>query len=458
MSDEHELLTGRILVADNDPAFIAAFRQMLEMRGYKTKPAGSAREVEDAVAAGGYDLLTLDLDWGTGNPNGIDILRKVHELDPFLPVVMVTEHASIPTAVEATRLGATDYIEKMLNREKTLLTIKNAVEAGRLQRENRSFLSEIRQKYEIIGVSRAMREVNSRIEKVAPTDGAVLITGESGTGKGLVARQIHYNSRRLQSKFVAVDSGTLADTLAESELFGHRKGAFTGAVQDRCGMFEEAEGGTLFLDEVSNASAALQAKLLHVLQEREFRRVGENDMRHCDVRVIAATNRDLPAMIKESAFREDLYYRLRVVEIPVPPLRERREDIPPLANHFMEAKSRRHSGRVRRLSPEAVALMVDFDWPGNVRELENTIERIVILSSEDEISADEVQSILGNLWIEKVSPLRSLSEMTREFKRDCIIKAINLAEGRISRAAEILQIDRTHLYKLINEYELKDIK
>lgn len=447
---------GLILVADNEPSFAAGFRQMLVQRGYEAVIVTDIDSVAATVAQREFDLVTLDLDWDDDRTNGVDILREILEVDPLLPVIMLTGQGTIPTAVEATRIGAFDYLDKMADREKTMVTIGNAIESGRLKKQNRAFLNEIRRNYELIGNSSTMVLLKEQIHRVGPSDSVVLIAGESGTGKELVARQIHFHSRRRERKFVCIDSGTLADTLAESELFGHRKGAFTGAVFDRKGLIEEAEGGTLFLDEVTNASLNLQSRLLHLIQEREYRRVGENDVRKCDIRIIAASNQNLEELAKKGSFRGDLMYRLRVIELNLPPLRERKEDIPLLATHFAEAKSRQCCGTPRRLTPEAINLLFEHDWPGNVRELENVVERVVILSTSREITADEMKAILGNLWIEKGATLRSLDEMTREFRRDCIMKALNLSQGRVSRAAEILQIDRTHLYKLINEYQLKD--
>ncbi|MBN2226173.1 MAG: sigma-54-dependent Fis family transcriptional regulator [candidate division Zixibacteria bacterium] len=449
---------GRILVADNETTFRNAFCQMLEMRGYCTGMAASPDEVLTRLKREKYDLVTLDLDWGSDQIDGLDILRTILTFDPCLPVVMITGHASIQTAVAATRQGAYGYIEKMQDREQIMLAIRNAIETGRLKRENREFLAEIRRKYKLIGISPALQNMREQLSLIAPTDSVVLITGESGTGKELVARQIHYQSRRRNEKFICVDSGVLSDALAESELFGHKKGAYTGAMQDRRGLFEEADGGTLFLDEISNSSLGLQAKLLHVLQEREYRRLGDNAVRHCNVRILAATNRHLPDLINEGSFREDLYYRLKVMEVTVLPLRQRKEDIPPLVEHFFTIKSRQHNGYERRLAPEAVNLFIDQEWPGNVRELENAIERIVILTRDDVVRAEDVKSILGNMWQQTDITFASLSDMTREFRKECIIKAINLANGRIARAAEILQIDRTHLYKLLDEYNLKNLR
>jgi len=448
---------GLVLVADNDLSFAQAFTQMLELRGLEVVVANSPEEVLKQIGRREFDLLTLDLDWDDDETNGINILGRVRTLDPLLPVIMVTEHASIATAVEATRLGAFNYIEKMTDREKTLLTIRNAIESGRLKRENGLYLREIRQRYNLIGTSPAMALVREQVQKAGPTDSVILVIGESGTGKELVAHQIHFVSQRLERRFVSVDAGTLADSLAESELFGHRKGAFTGAYQDRKGLIEEAEGGTLFLDEISNASSAVQARLLHLIQEREYRRVGDNEVRRCNIRIIAATNQNLQLLADNGRFRSDLYYRLKVIEITIPPLRIRKDDIPVLVRHFAAVKSRQSFGQERTLSPEAINLLFDYDWPGNVRELENAVERIVIFSHSDVVGADEVKEVLGSLWLEKEPGLRSLNEMTREFKRECVIKAINLAEGRIARAAEILQIDRTHLYKLMSDYRLKDL-
>jgi len=456
MSDSMENSGASILIADDDEDFCRVFGQMLTMKGYRVDSVSAVGDIVKMLNNKQYDLLTLDLDWENEDISGLNIYSQVREIDPFLPVLIITGHASIPTAVEATRMGAFDYIEKMTAREKTLLIIKNAIETGRLKRLNNAFLNEIRAKHLFVGESKPIIDLLEKVQKVAPTDSTVLISGESGTGKELIARQLHYHSKRGHNSFVPVDSGTLSDNLAESELFGHRRGAFTGAVADRKGLFEEAEGGTLFFDEISNASMSVQAKLLHVLQEREYRPVGMNNMRACNVRIISATNRDLNDLVKNGQFRDDLFYRLKVIDINIPPVRERKEDIPLLADHFMKLKSRQHSGSPKSLTPDAVNLLLDYDWPGNVRELENTIERIVILGSEDKISAEDVKGILGSIWLDKDSSLKSLSEMTHAFRRECIIKAISLADGRIAKAAEILEVDRTHLYKLINEYDLKN--
>ncbi len=445
-----------VLVADNDASFAQAFAQMLQLRGYVTRIITDAGEVVDRVNSETYDLLTLDLDWGRDDLNGLDLLRSVLSVDPLLPIIVLTEHASIGSAVEATRGGAFDYLEKIGDREKTLLTVRNAIDSGRLRRENRTFLREIKNKYELVGCSAAMAEVKEQIRKVAPTSSAVLICGESGTGKELVARQIHYASTRRERNFVTFDAGKTTDELVDSELFGHCRGAFTGALQDRQGLISDAEGGTLFLDEISNASLELQKKLLRVLQEREYRRVGENPWRKCNIRLIVASNRNLPELVAQGNFREDLYYRLKVFEITVPPLRTRKDDIAPLVKHFTAMKSVHEFGRELQLPADAINLFLDGNWPGNVRELANTIEKIIVLSGGGQIGVADVSEALGAKPVQQENELTSLNDMTREFKRQCLIKAINLADGKVAKAADILQIDRTHLYKLLHEYHLKE--
>ncbi len=444
-----------VLVADDMPGFRDAFAQMLRMRGYDVDCVGEAETIATRVAARQYDLLTLDLNWEREDLDGIGILRRVLQVDPLLPIIVVTGEGTIPTAIEATRLGAFDYIEKFQDREKTILTLKNAIDSGRLRRANQVFLNELKSAHRLVGTSAALVRLRQHIEQVGATDSTVLLTGRSGTGKELVARQLHYASPRRQRAFVSVDAGVLSDDLAASELFGHRRGAFTGAHADRTGLVREAEGGTLFLDEISSASLDLQKKLLRLLQERQYRRVGDSETQPADVRIIAASNQDLPGLIRERKFREDLYYRLNVIEITIPPLDERREDIPLLAAYFTKAKSLRCCGREKTLTPESINLLVQRDWPGNVRELEHTIERIVILSQRETISPEEVCQALGEPYgCPGNSELQTLNEMTQDFRRQCIIKALNLADGKVQHAASILGIDRTHLYRLMKEFDL----
>lgn len=447
-----------VLVADDDPAFRQAFIQMLRMRGFETEAVGEAAEVANKVAKKQYDLLTLDLNWDQEALDGLSIFQKVQEVDPLLPVIVITGQATIPTAIEATRRGAFDYIEKIQDREKTLLTIKNAIETGRLKRANQVFFNELKSKHQLIGNSVVMLRLKQQIEQIGPTSSTVLITGKSGTGKELVAHQIHYTSSQRNDTFVSVDAGTISDTIAESELFGHRKGSFTGALTDRTGLIHEAEGGTLFLDEIANASPTLQMKLLHLLQESEYRRVGDNVMQQANVRIIAASNQDLPGLVDEGKFRKDLYYRLNVLEIAVPPLSERLEDIPLLARHFVKMKSLQCCRIEKRLSPEAVNLLVENDWPGNVRQLENIIERSVIMTAGELIDTPDLKKTLNlDFTYNYHGRIQTLNEMTQEFRRQCIVKALNLAEGKVQKAATLLGIDRTHLYRLLKEFNLKNL-
>ncbi len=444
---------AKVLVADDDERFRRQFCLALQGKGYLTETASDGAEVLRKLKDQGFDLLTLDL--VMPNLDGISTLKKVLESDPVLPVIILTGEATIDTAVEATKLGAFDYLEKGTNLEKMLLTIRNAIQTGQLQRENRAFHEEIERKYRIIGKSSSIRKLNSLIEQVGPTDSRVLILGESGTGKELVARTIHYKSHRREKKFISVDSGTLLDNIAESELFGHCKGAFTGAVEDRKGLLEEGNGGTIFLDEMTNASLSLQAKLLHVIQENEIRRVGENQFRRVDVRILAASNRNLKEEVKKGNFREDLLYRLQVVTMTVPPLRERKDDIPVLVNHFLNLKSKQLDVPTKTLSPQAMNLLLDHDWPGNVRELENSVEKLMILSTNEVLEDEDVKSIVFNSAPIRSQTLKSLTDMTREFKKDCLLKALNSTGGNVTKAAELLQIDRAHLHKLIKEFGLQ---
>ncbi len=453
MAEQKDLKAGLILVADDDASFQKAFCEMLNLRGYEPVMASSRDEVRDFVRRRQFDLLILDLMWDYADYNGIDILCEVLQLDANLPVVMLTSKPSIRTAVEAIQLGAFDYLEKGSDREKTMVLVKNAAETGRLRRENAAFLKALCSKWEIVGASLATRSMLEHIRKIGPSDSVVLITGESGTGKFLVANQIHYHSARRQKEFVQVDLTSINASLAESELFGHCKGALTGA-QDRPGLVARAEDGTLFLDEISSASPALQANLLHLLQQREYRRVGEDHWRPCNVRIIAATNQPLPELVGDGRFRRDLYYRLKVVEIVIPPLRERKEDIGFLAQHFMKVKSLNSGSHERNMTPEAQMLLLDYDWPGNVRQLENMIESIVVCSPEGDVTAETVRTVLGNLSSGTEIPFQSLQEMTRQFKRECVVKALTLTEWNVVRAARLLGIDRSHLHRLINEFQL----
>jgi two-component system nitrogen regulation response regulator NtrX len=369
---------------------------------------------------------------------------------------MISGHGTIETAVKATRLGAYDFIEKPLSIEKTLLTLTRALEHGRLERENATLRAELQTRSEIIGDSPVMQALREQIAMAAPTNGRVLIRGENGSGKELVARAVHAQSVRRDGPFVEVNCAAIPEELIESELFGHEKGAFTGALARRRGRFELAHGGTLFLDEVGDMSLKTQAKVLRALEEQAFERVGGKDTVRVDVRVIAASNRDLASLIKDGSFREDLYYRLAVIPIDVPPLRERKEDIPTLVDHFVAQCCAENGKRRKTISGEALAYFLTYDWPGNVRELRNMTERLVIMSPRDVIGVDDLPAPLRTRDATPAAQVRerSLREAREQFEKAYILAELRAHEWNMTRTAERLGIERSHLYRKIKAYRI----
>ncbi len=371
-----------LLIVDDEPNIRRVLEAVFTKDGYQVRTADNGRKALDVVATD-PNLNVVICDLIMPDMNGVEVLKAVRELNPGLSVVMITAHGTIKTAVDAMKLGAFDYITKPFDMDEIKLVVKNALERSRLMGENVELKQELKGRYKfdnIVGQSGKMQEVYKIIERVAGSNATVLIRGESGTGKELVARAIHYNSPRAQKQFVAVSCAALPETLLESELFGHEKGSFTGATGQKIGRFELAHQGTLFLDEIPEVSPAVQVKLLRALQEREFERVGGTKTVKVDVRLIAATNRDLEQLVADGVFRADLYYRLQVIQVFLPSLRERREDIPPLAEHFIQKFNKENAKEVKFLSPEALELVMKYDWPGNIRELENAIERCVVLA------------------------------------------------------------------------------
>jgi two-component system response regulator AtoC len=444
--------SAHLLVVDDDPITINLLQEVLSKEGYDVATALSG---EEAIARGMETLFDIVItDVRMGDKDGMEVLRSFKKSAPETTVIMITAFGSIETAIEAIRQGAFDYISKPFKLDEIKFTIRRALEQRRLLRENRFYRQELLDKYQfknVIGRTSQMFEVYKTIAKVADTKSTVLLYGERGTGKELIARSIHYNSHRNERPFIPVDCASLVETLMESELFGHVKGAFTGALSTKSGLFEEADGGTLFLDEVSNLSLPMQTKLLRFLQEYEIKRVGGMESIKVDVRVITATNQYLEPLVKQGKFRADLFDRLNVVSITLPPLRERKEDIPLLACHFLQRFSEENHKNISYVSPEALEILNHYSWPGNVRELEHTIERAVILSIHPIILPEDLprkifEEVKGTTFLLPEKPL-SLKELEKKY----VLKVLEETKGNKKKAAEILGIDRTTLYRILEK-------
>jgi two-component system, NtrC family, response regulator AtoC len=447
-----EKTSAHILVVDDDPVTIDLLKEVLSKEGYEVSTALSG---EEAIAQGMdhlFDIIITDV--RMGEKDGMEVLRFFKKNAPETTVILITAFGSIETAIEAIREGAYDYISKPFKLEEIKFTIQRALEQRRLIQENKYYRQELLDKYQfknVIGRTSQMFQVYKTIAKVADTKSTVLLCGERGTGKELIARSIHYNSQRNTQPFIPVDCASLVETLIESELFGHVRGAFTGASSAKKGLFEEADGGTLFLDEVGNFGLSMQAKLLRFLQEHEIKRVGGTESIKVDVRVIAATNQPLEPLVKSGKFREDLFDRLNVVTITLPPLRERKEDIPLLANHFLQKFSEENHKNISHISPEALEIITQYSWPGNVRELEHTIERAVIFSIHPIILPEDLptkmfEEIKGP---EILIPEKQLS--LKELEKRYILKVLQETGGNKKKASEILGIDRATLYRILEK-------
>ncbi len=481
-------VSARILVIDDEASIRESLRMILEYEGYRCVLAATGEEGLSRVRQDAPDLVFLDIKMP--GMDGLEVLAAMRELDESLPVVMISGHGTVATAVEATRLGAIDFIEKPLSSERVLLTIRNALNASRLEQENRRLRGAEDARYNIIGDSPALRQVFDAVQRAAPTNATVLVLGESGVGKELVARAIHRNSRRARERFVQVNCAAIPEELIESELFGHEKGSFTGAADRQIGKFELADQGTIFLDEVGDMSPKTQAKVLRVLQEGEVERLGSQRTLKVDVRVIAATNKDLQAAIADGTFREDLYFRLSVIPIHVPPLRERREDIPALVRHFTELFAA-EGGRSRRFTPAAIELLQQQPWRGNIRELRNAVERALIMAPRDPIDASDVQPLVQAQMpvpaassghaaaappappatdvgaIEMPTPEASgpqpppappkpttLREFKEQAEREFLVDKLREHNWNISRTAEVIGTPRSNLYKKLEQYNI----
>jgi DNA-binding NtrC family response regulator len=445
----------RILVVDDEPNIVALFQRVLGKEGYRVEGASSGEEAVGKLEAERFDLIISDL--MMPGMNGMELQKQAQALNHGIPFIVLTAYGTIESAVAAMKDGAYDYLTKPVNNEELKLVVKRALEHSRLAREVDHLRSrlELNLDFEhIVGQTKPMRAVFRLVKLIAKTNSTVLIQGESGTGKELIARAVHQHSPRRDHPFVAIDCASVPETLLESELFGHVRGAFTGAVSNKKGLFEEAHGGTLFLDEIGETTPAFQLKLLRVLQENEIRPVGSNKSIKVDGRVIAATNRDLKRDVEKGTFRDDLFYRLAVVPILIPPLRDRRDDIPYLVDHFIKKYCRKNGIEPKRISTRALRLLLDARWPGNVRELEHVIERAVVMSPGDEIQAD---GLFPSQPARDESPIplhQATKKAAEVLERAKIVEALQQTGGRRSPAARLLGISRAALYKKLKRYDL----
>jgi len=439
-------MLNSILIVDDERGIRQSLRGVLEDEGFEVETVASGEDCLKKAEINNYGCILLDV-WLPGI-DGLETLKKLRENGNNSAVVMISGHGNIETAVNATKLGAFDFVEKPLSIEKTILTVRNAIRTRKLERVNRHLAEQLQSEYEMIGESVAMRALRKQIAIVAPTDGRVLISGESGTGKELVARAIHAQSKRKNAPFVEINSAAIPEELVESELFGHAKGAFSGATSAKKGKFELADGATLFLDEIGDMSARVQAKMLRVLEEQRFAPVGSNTLIKVDVRVISATNKRLDDLIEDGDFRADLFYRLNVIPFQVPPLRERLEDVPLLIEYFNQKFSLDYGKKQKIFASDAIEALQKYSWFGNVRELRNTIERVVIMHGKQKVSADDLPE-LNAIDEPPASTFRfpSFKDATDAYQREFILHKLAESDGNISKAADAMGVDRSHLYR-----------
>jgi DNA-binding NtrC family response regulator len=452
---------GRILVADDEEVMRDVLSTLLSSESYRVDLAESGSQALDMIRDGSYSVVLLDL--MMPGLDGLQVLEEMQKIEGSPVAVVLTAFASIDKAVKATKLGAFDFITKPFKNDELLLAVKNAMEHRYLVEENRRLKKSLQERYSfqnILGKSVAMQQVFDLIAQVAPRRSTVLIQGESGTGKELVAKAIHASSGRSDAPFVAINCGNIPSDLLESELFGHVRGAYTGATTAKKGLFEVADGGTLFLDEVATISMEIQSKLLRVIQEREFRRLGGLENIKVDVRIIAATNTDLQSAVKQGAFRDDLYYRLNVIVVKIPPLRERSEDIPLLSDHFLKKYAEEGQRENLYLDPPALKVLLDYDWPGNVRELENVIERAVVLSPGDCISADlfpkNITVPVPDASVRFAPDSMPLKERVGNFERAIILAALEKTAWNQKKAAQLLSVNATTLSEKLKRLKIKE--
>ncbi|MBP6059755.1 MAG: sigma-54-dependent Fis family transcriptional regulator [Candidatus Saccharicenans sp.] len=448
-----------IHLIDDEPIIHDVLGQLLQSEGYQVEVSASGEEALSKLPHQKFDLTLLDL--LMPGMDGLEVLREIKRLEPEAVVIIITAYASVESALTAMKMGAYDYIQKPFKNDELLMTISRALEHRRLQLENIRLQDELKRKFSfenIIGKSQPMQNVFELIKAAAPTRSTLLIQGESGTGKELVARAIHSNSDRADHPFVVVNSGSLPPDLLESHLFGHVKGAFTGAVADKKGLFEAADKGTIFFDEISSISLETQVKLLRVMQDREFMRLGGTKTIKVDVRIIAATNTDLEELIEQKAFRKDLYYRLNVIKIELPPLRARKEDIPLLVRHFIDLYNKENKKEIEGVSEEVMEILMDYDWPGNVRELENVLERAVVLSRSKIITREALPAFLTEspprTYLEIDEDNLNLKQKTLDFQKRLILTALKKSSGIQKQAAARLGLKPTTLNEMIKRLKI----
>ncbi|MEW6739787.1 MAG: sigma-54-dependent transcriptional regulator [Nitrospirota bacterium] len=439
----------RILVIDDDQGTCHLLARILQKEGFNVVAENSPQNALSAFKGDNFDLVITD--FYMPEMNGLELLAEIKRINPDVDVIVMTAFASVDNAVEAMKKGAYDYIVKPFQNDDLLLSIKRVLEKRRLAEENKYLRAELSKRYNfhnIIGKSPAMQNIFNLIERVADSDATALLIGESGTGKELVARAIHFSGKRKDKNFVAINCSALPDTLLESELFGHTKGAFTGATENKQGLFEYANGGTLFLDEIADTSPSVQAKLLRVIEDKKIRKLGDNREIEVDVRIITATSRNLRKLIDENTFREDLFYRINVFPLNIPPLRERKEDIPLLIEHFLKGRKQMH--------PSTIDMLMNYNWPGNVRELENMIERLVVFASSETVMPDDLPSEVKDTVCKKIDNSLSYSEakkrMIDEFNQNFISCTLKETSGNVTKAAEKLKLDRANLQRLMRKY------
>jgi two-component system nitrogen regulation response regulator NtrX len=440
-----------VLIIDDEEGIRESLSGIFEDEGYDVFTASSGEEALKMLRDRSPDLIILDV-WLPGI-DGVQTLKEIRNMKPDLPVIMISGHGNIELAVKATKTGAYDFLEKPLSLERVILAAKRALERRNLEMENKALKLDLTKEWRLIGDAGKMKQLRDQIEMAAKSNSRVLILGESGSGKELVAHILHQNSNRTEKPFIEMNCAAIPQELIESELFGHEKGSFTGAFERKKGKFELADEGTLFLDEVGDMSLSTQSKVLRVIETQEFQRVGGSRNIKVDVRIISATNKDLIEEVRKGNFREDLLYRLNVIPIMVSPLRERKEDIPVLVEHFLEYFATEYGQRPKKVSPDAIKILEAYDWPGNIRELRNVIERLVIMTSSNTITAKNI--VVGGSARSDYFAFNTLKEARESFEKDFITKKLEENSWNISKTAEILDVERSNLHRKIKAYDIK---